>query len=147
MNKSIPRHKRLKRKGRLQAARHWIPKYNGKNLVKGYSNHFGVAKLCAANELRMLGYQISDEYLAQLKASLVARQKEKEKRKREKELSQDKNLFIESDETFYYIAGYTSGGISYGITWEQYEEENRVFEEEGNLLFDIEETDLEDLPF
>lgn len=25
----------------------------------------------------------------------------------------------DQDETFYYIAGYTSGGAPYGITWEE----------------------------
>lgn len=23
------------------------------------------------------------------------------------------------DDTFYYIAGYTSGGVPYGVTWEE----------------------------
>ena len=26
---------------------------------------------------------------------------------------------IEQNETFYYIAGYTSGGAPYGVTWEE----------------------------
>jgi hypothetical protein len=26
---------------------------------------------------------------------------------------------IESDETFAYIAGYTSGGAPYGVTWDE----------------------------
>ncbi|MDF2925002.1 MAG: hypothetical protein K0R57_3916, partial [Paenibacillaceae bacterium] len=30
---------------------------------------------------------------------------------------------IEQDENFYFIAGYTDGGFPYGITWEEYEEE------------------------
>ena len=30
------------------------------------------------------------------------------------------NLF-ESDETFAFIAGYTSGGVPFGITWEEME--------------------------
>ena len=31
--------------------------------------------------------------------------------------------YPDSDENFYYIAGYTSGGAPYGITWEQAEAE------------------------
>ncbi|GAB4564724.1 MAG: hypothetical protein Tsb0017_24810 [Geothermobacteraceae bacterium] len=34
--------------------------------------------------------------------------------------------FVESDEHFAYIVGYTEGGIPYGITWE----EARALEEE-----------------
>lgn len=26
---------------------------------------------------------------------------------------------IEQDDTFFFIAGYTSGGAPYGVTWEQ----------------------------
>jgi hypothetical protein len=30
---------------------------------------------------------------------------------------------IEQDENFYFIAGYTDGGVPYGLTWEEYEAE------------------------
>jgi len=54
---------------------------------------------------------------------------------------------IESDDTFAYIAGYTSGGAPYGITWE----EKKILDTKGDpfsspLSFD----DLDDpdnLPF
>lgn len=26
---------------------------------------------------------------------------------------------MDKDDTFYYIAGYTSGGAPYGVTWEE----------------------------
>ena len=42
----------------------------------------------------------------------------KRKRKKREELMEE----IEQDETFYYIAGYTSGGAPYGVTWEEMEE-------------------------
>ena len=29
------------------------------------------------------------------------------------------SLTIEQDDTFFFIAGYTSGGAPYGVTWEQ----------------------------
>lgn len=45
---------------------------------------------------------------------------------------------IESDETFAFIAGYTSGGFPYGITWEEMEHKG-LEEQEENLE--------EDLPF
>ncbi len=72
------RHKRLKREGRLQAAKYWLPKYNGKNIVKGYSKHFGVNIICAV------------------------------------------------DETFYFIAGYTSIDVSYRLSWEEMEHDNEA---------------------
>lgn len=47
--------------------------------------------------------------------------KAKRKRKRERERMQKEGLlFLEDqDDTFYYIAGYTSGGAPYGVTWEE----------------------------
>ena len=46
--------KRTKREQRLQAARPWLAKYEGKHIVKGYRKHFGVDIICAITELQML---------------------------------------------------------------------------------------------
>lgn len=45
---------------------------------------------------------------------------------------------LEQDEYYYFIAGYTSGGAPYGITWEQAREDG--------LIEDVDENDVE-LPF
>ncbi|MBP1971557.1 hypothetical protein J2Z83_003708 [Virgibacillus natechei] len=79
-NSSTPRHKRLKRSSRLQAARHWIPKYEGKDLVKGYSKHFAVNKFCAVKELEMLGHTFKGTYKQKLKDAEIQKQREAEKR-------------------------------------------------------------------
>ena len=98
-NKSSgPRHKRLKKSSRLQAAKCWISKYDGENLVKGYSKHFAVDKLCAVKELRGLGYEISEEYVEQLKCSIEMQSQLNQKRrvlKEEKELNEIEELFEE----------------------------------------------------
>jgi SEC-C motif len=62
---STPRRKRMKRQSRLQAAKHWIVTYNGKNLIKGYQNWFGVDLLCTIQELKMLGLKLDDQYVHQ----------------------------------------------------------------------------------
>lgn len=79
---STPRHKRLNRVGRLKAAKYWIPKYEGKNRVKGYSVHFGVDKLCAVQELACLGIPTDIEYIHQLKRAQLDKQKLRERRNR-----------------------------------------------------------------
>lgn len=125
---NTPRYKRMNRASRLQAAKHWIPTYDGKNLVRGYSNHFAVDKLVAVKELQLLGHEIDPEYIRQLKACMLSQQKINERKKllkKEKELLES---YIDSDENFFYIAGYTSGGAPYGVTWEEYE---------GDLIKDI----------
>lgn len=39
-----------------------------------------------------------------------------------KELQEQQDMYPDSDETFYYIAGYTSNGVPFGITWEEIDE-------------------------
>jgi len=110
-----------KRKYRLQTAKDWIKTYSGKNLVKGYSKKYGVDKLCAVVELRMIGIEISEEYERQLKNSMEANRKQRlsYKKKREDELHAGSDL--EGDENFAMIIGYTSGGSPYGVTHEEME--------------------------
>ncbi|RXT07773.1 hypothetical protein [Ammoniphilus sp. CFH 90114] len=136
--KSItPRRKRYNQQARLQNARSWISKYEGKNIVKGYSQWFGVDLLCAMKELEMLGYHIDESYRQQVKHSLKALQEHRRKRK-EKKLEQ-RQILVESfgDDTFFFIAGYTSNGVPFGITPEEME---RV--KEGHYGFEDDE-----LPF
>jgi hypothetical protein len=110
--------KTRKRDRRLQSARDWIKTYTGKHIVKGYAKHYAVDLLCAIAELRMLGVAISDGYVEAVKRSMADKALQQKKRKevkaRKSELNDDT-----SDEHFAYIAGYTSGGAPYGITWEQ----------------------------
>ena len=84
-NSGVPRHKRLKRDSRLLTAKTWATEYNGRNLVKGYSKHFAVDKLCAIKELTLLGYRFDEEYVQQLKQSIEAQKKLIEKRKKLRE--------------------------------------------------------------
>lgn len=81
----LPRHKRMKREARLQSAKHWIPKYEGKNIVRGYSKHYNVNKLCAIKELKILNIEIDEDYMKNLKRSLEAQKKARQERKRRKE--------------------------------------------------------------
>lgn len=67
----------------------------------------------------------------------------KSKRKKKQKVYEDNSF--ESDDTFAFIAGYTSGGAPYGITWEEMEEierkENKEMEKTIQYVNDI------DLPF
>jgi hypothetical protein len=109
-----PRHKRLNRQGRLQAAKAWLRSYPGKNIARGYRKHFGVDSLCAIRELRLLGVAIDPAYE---RAVLAASNAQKQKRKRKAE-------FVIGEESYYgfaFIAGYTAGGAPYGITIDEAE--------------------------
>lgn len=41
------------------------------------------------------------------------------KRKKAKKAAQEQQRLPEQDDCFFYIAGYTSGGAPYGVTWEE----------------------------
>ncbi|MFN0119730.1 MAG: hypothetical protein ACKV2V_04435 [Blastocatellia bacterium] len=110
-----PRAKRMKRAARLQSARTWLAKYKGENVVRGYRKHFGVDFTCAFIELEMLGVQVDPGYKATVMRSL---QHSSKARQRKKQTAEDE-LWSDSDETYAYIAGYTSGGMPYGVTWEE----------------------------
>ena len=115
---SIPWHKRMRRTDRLQVAKQWLPTYIGKSIVRGYARHFAVDSLCAVKELEMLGNQFKPEYIDQLKKTIAGQIEQKQERKR---LNAEEEMVtsFESDDVFCYIAGYTSGGAPYGVTWEE----------------------------
>ena len=131
---STPRRKRLSRKQRLQSAKEWILTYTGNNLVKGYRKWFGVDFVCAIKELEMLGYKINSEYKKQILKQEEAKRKASERRKREEIRKETEEDHFNSDQNgnFYYIAGYTSGGVPYGITWEEYEKDHKEKNEDKN---------------
>lgn len=128
------RHRTLKRETRLEIATTWIKNYKGNHLVKAYSKHFALDKLSAVNDLKLLGIHVSEKYIKELKA--LARAQEKKKLK----LKEDKLFNSDSDETFFFIAGYTSGGAPYGVTWEEMEGNEKIEEIPGVF-------DEDDIPF
>jgi hypothetical protein len=67
---SLPRHKRLSRPSRLQAAKHWIAQYSGTHILRSYRKHFAVDFECALKELTFLGITFEPEYVAQYRQSL-----------------------------------------------------------------------------
>jgi len=113
--------KKFKRKDRLKAAEKFLKTFKGKNLVKGYSEWFGTNKVCTIQELEILGHEIDKDLKKQVyrdheRKCRVAKSQPVEK--------YDEDVFDSSqNDDFYFIAGYTSGGAAYGITWEQYENE------------------------
>jgi hypothetical protein len=137
-----PRCKRMKRPARLQSAKNWLPKYEGKSVIRGYCRHFGVSLLCAALELRMLGYEISDERIEQYKKEEEAKQRKALMAKQKRMEQELENYPIESNEWFSYIAGYTAGGFAYRVEWEDLWEGREYIKQEETEDKDEEDFDL-----
>ena len=112
-------------------AEKWVAEYDGTpyggDIIKAYRKKFAVDRMKAVAELQLLGISLTKEQIDREKAAVKAYQelqkakKAKRKKKREqKRMQKDIPIFHEDqDDTFYYIAGYTSGGAPYGVTWEE----------------------------
>ena len=123
---STPKRKRFNRTQRLQAARLWLQNYPGKKIVRDYRRYFGVDFPTAFKELEILGVSVSADYQAAVLKTLAelaaAREQEKAEKLAREHPDQVVHQHIVDDETFAFIAGYTSGGTPYGITWEEWEQ-------------------------
>lgn len=49
----------------------------------------------------------------------IKRMQRKNRKKREKARLEQEKYNLDQDDRFYFIAGYTSGGAPYGLTWEE----------------------------
>ena len=119
-----PRRLRMTRTGRLQSARatNWVANYQGANIVRGYRKWFGVDLLCAIAELRLLGVTVNHDDESQVRRTVdgLAASRQRKKLKRAGVDSQESTA--DCDGTFAYIAGYTTGGMPFGVTWEELDE-------------------------
>ena len=125
--------KAMKFAERKVKAEKWVAEYDGTpysgDIIKAYRKKFAVDRMKAVAELQMLGVSLTKEQIAREKAAVRACQniqrakKAKRKKSREqKRIQKDNPVFHEDqDDMFYYIAGYTSGGAPYGVTWEEME--------------------------
>jgi hypothetical protein len=113
----------MKRPARLQSARSWLEKYPGKNVVRGYRKRFGVDLVCAYKELEILGIRFDPSVVAaSLKSAAgaaVARRRKKAERAERPQPSPYGEMYVDWDDNFAYIAGFTPGGAPFGITWEE----------------------------
>lgn len=113
--------KTMRKEIRLQKARQWIPTYNGtpKHMARNYRKRFHVDINTALSDLQAIGVEFTQEYLEAVKRSEEERIRQKHAKKRQKLMEEEALLYADSDDRFAFIAGYTSGGMSYGTTWEE----------------------------
>lgn len=99
-----PRVKRLKRPARLRAARDWMVKYEGKNILRGYCKHFGVDWRCAAKELTMLGVKLDPEYLQQRERDEAALARSRKRKRQARLATTDQDWPSHESELDAYVA-------------------------------------------
>jgi hypothetical protein len=94
------------------------------NRLKKYRKYFGVNWECAISELEALGVEFDGTYLSRLRGT-ISRDFQDEKKHApisRLEFVDYHGILPDSDENFAYIAGYTPGGVPFGVTWEEWEE-------------------------
>jgi len=82
----------MNREARLQSAKTWLSEFEGKHHVKSYPKWYGVDKICAIRELRMLGVEIDQSYEEGLKRQMEALAEHRRQRKLEKQLSEQAEI-------------------------------------------------------
>jgi len=130
---------------RLASASSWLPKYSGKNIIRGYRKHYGVDIRCAVNELSLLRVPLDEAYVQRLLDSLAGSESASQRRKQKKreiellmsdqgedafpgyeELGFDvpfHELHLPSREPHPYFKGEDPWDAMCGIVWKDLEEE------------------------
>ena len=113
-NKTKPERQEL----RLKKAREWLQTYSGNHLVRDYRKQFKVDPTRTLMDLRELE-SIDEEKYLQMMSAEEKRKAGLQKKKAKRQGIDSDDLFPCSDDRFFFIAGYTSGGAPYGVTWEE----------------------------
>ena len=79
----------------------------------------------------------------------------KNRKKRKNTTLEYEDLYSDMDGTFAFIAGYTSGGAPYGVTWEQvgidsdlpFDEKVRLYREQLTAQDEMQLEEVDELPF
>ena len=105
----------LKREPRLRKAQQWLAAYEGSEskIVRNYRDKFKVDIPTALRDLQDIGHVFAPEYLEAVMRGEEHRLRQKAMKKQAEQACDWR------DDRFYYIAGYTSGGAPYGVTWEE----------------------------
>ena len=140
------RRKSFRRDQRLQAAKNWLPTYEGKNVFRGYRKRYGVDWPTALRELEMLGVEVTPAYREQVLRTVQEQAEARQRKRLEKAAELESALGIEQDEYFAYIIGYTSGGAPYGITWEEWEELDDSEAKKDEMSWDTRYSSINDNP-
>ena len=110
--------KTARHNARIRMARQWFAAYtgSGKHIVHAYRKKFKVDITTALNDLGEIG-ALTPEQLAVKRQAEEVRQNNLRREKEEKKLRDFYDRFPDSNDQFFFIAGYTSGGAPYGVTW------------------------------
>lgn len=114
------KNKKARHDTRIRLAKQWLAAYEGtgKHIVHAYRQKFKVDVTTALRDLGEIG-ALTPEQVAMKQQAEMVRLEHLWREKEEKALQDFYDRFPDSDDRFFFIAGYTSGGAPYGVTWEE----------------------------
>ena len=111
---------------RLSSRQKWAQDFScpigsGDSLIKGYKRQFGLDRVNAMKELQSMGYVFPQKVIDRQYRIVETEKQQKAAKKKKRKMRKQESEFIreDQDDRFFYIAGYTSGGAPYGLTWEE----------------------------
>lgn len=115
---------------RLVAGRRWAASYTGKHIALDYRKHFRVTFLRACEDLQLIGVPLGPREAAKAaqalmnKETLLRRSPKGSRKRRTSRTTDDDSFIFNEGEThgIYFVVGYTSGGLPYGLTREEFEQ-------------------------
>lgn len=111
--------KQTRREKRIQKAQEWLMQQDGKHIVKKYRKKTKVDIYTALRDLEAAGYVFAPGQLENIKRCEMKRVEALHKKKKEKHDQEWGKQYEDYDDTYAFIAGYTSNGVAYGTTWEE----------------------------
>ncbi len=120
---AIPRRLRLRWPARRQSAVAWLETQQGRTasqIGRSCRRHYGTDWPTAIRELSQLGIRFDADWIASLTSSLQGNSRARAAQKAEKQRLRQPAGDGDSDANFAYIAGYTSNGFAFGVTWEEW---------------------------
>lgn len=110
--KNVP--KAMKQETRLKHEALWVHNYSGRHIVRDYRKKFKLSPFETLSDLHELG-MLDDTTYIQMQNAEEKRLNALKGKKKSKEVT----VWEDSDDQFFFIAGYTSNGAAYGTTWEE----------------------------
>ena len=123
-----PRTLRMDRGARLKSARHWLASQSGRTTVqiaKSYRKRYGVDWPCALDELAILGVRLNRQWVESLRRSLAGAIQRRAQRRAQQQPCGPSGFVEDVNEQFAFIAGHTFGGAPFGVTWDEWREDEQ----------------------
>ncbi len=107
---------------RLRHGAIWVERYSNKHIIRDYRKKFKLSVLDTLSDLYELKVLDKEKYNPLVEAEYKSQNPPKKQRgnkAKEKSKGQHYEVVDPWESEFFYVAGYTSGGVPYGVKWDE----------------------------